>query len=200
MNRFLPAILAGIAMVSCLGCTSGSTKENWTKEELSLIRSEQDTMYVLSIDVPEDSVILRTPSGNLSAAMLSSDDYNLLAEKMLATVNSEEHAGVGIAGPQVGILRRVVAVMRYDKEGRPFEVFPNIRITAFNGEKKCGPEGCLSVPGKRGDVARYRDIEIAYTSPATLSDTTEKITGYTAVIFQHECDHLDGVIYTDKLE
>ena len=60
-----------------------------------------------------------------------------------------------------------------------------------------GPEGCLSIPGKRGTVLRLRDIDISYSRP-DLPDTTERIQGFTAVIFQHECDHLDGVLYTDK--
>ena len=48
-------------------------------------------------------------------------------------------------------------------------------------------------------MLRYRDIDIRYTSPKTLTDTLERIQGFTAVIFQHECDHLDGILYTDKL-
>ena len=48
-------------------------------------------------------------------------------------------------------------------------------------------------------MLRYRDIDIRYTSPKTLADTLERIQGFTAVIFQHECDHLDGILYTDKL-
>ena len=114
------------------------------------------------------------------------------------TVDSEAD-GVGIAGPQVGISRRVVAVQRFDKEGEPFEVYPNIRITARRGEPEPGPEGCLSVPGRRGTVSRYREIDISYTAMPEGRDTVETITGFTAVIFQHECDHLDGILYTDWL-
>lgn len=69
---------------------------------------------------------------------------------------------------------------------------------AKRGEKVPGPEGCLSVPGKRGDVCRYRDIDIVYSlADGTARDTLETVKGFTAVIFQHECDHLDGVLYTD---
>ena len=50
---------------------------------------------------------------------------------------------------------------------------------------------------KRGNVERYQDIDINYTSLKTLRDTTESIKGFTAVIFQHECDHLNGILYTD---
>ena len=156
-------------------------------------------MRVLTIDVPEDSVFLRTPSKDLTEKQIRSKEYATLAERMLATVTSPEQDGVGIAGPQVGIGRRIVAVQRFDKPGEPFEVYPNIRVTEKRGEPEPGPEGCLSVPGRRGEVLRWQDIDIAYASPVTGRDTSETVKGFTAVIFQHETDHLDGVLYIDKL-
>jgi len=176
------------------GCTG-----SWTKNERALIEDQPDVMRVLTVDDAADAAVLRTHSKDLPADALADPLYAVLAAKMVATVTSPEQDGVGIAGPQVGILRRVVAVQRFDKEGEPFEVYPNIRITAFRGEPQPGPEGCLSVPGRRGEVLRYRDIDIHYTDPATGRDTTERIEGFTAVIFQHETDHLDGILYTDKL-
>lgn len=135
---------------------------------------------------------------DFTPSQLQSWEFKVLAGKMVSTVTSPEQDGVGIAGPQVGVSRRVVAVQRFDKEGEPFEVYPNIRIVARRGEKVPGPEGCLSVPGKRGDVCRYRDIDIVYSlADGTARDTLETVKGFTAVIFQHECDHLDGVLYTD---
>ena len=104
-----------------------------------------------------------------------------------------------IAAAVIEKLTSVSAVQRFDKEGEPFEVYPNIFVTATRGETAPGPEGCLSIPGWRGDVLRYRDIDIEYTSPKTLKDTTERVQGFSAVIFQHECDHLDGVLYIDKV-
>ena len=165
---------------------------------MALITEECQVMRVLTEDVPEDSLFLRESSTSLAPELIADDTYRMLAAKMLATVTSPEQDGVGIAAPQVGIHRRVVAVMRYDREGTPFEVYPNIRITEYHGALGEGPEGCLSVPGMRGVVPRYQEIEICYTSPLTLADTSELVSGYTAVIFQHECDHLDGILYTDK--
>lgn len=157
-------------------------------------------MRVYVIGNPQDSIVLRKECSEFLLGDIASDEYKRLEELMIATVTSPEQDGVGIAGPQVGISRRVVAVQRMDKEGEPFEVYPNIRITERRGEKKAGAEGCLSVPGERGIVMRWQDIDIAYTSPKTLKDTTESIQGFTAVIFQHETDHLDGVLYIDKKE
>ena len=157
-------------------------------------------MRVLTVDSEADSIVLRKHCKELTSKELNDNVFRELSEKMVATVTSPEQDGVGIAGPQVGISRRVVAVQRFDKEGEPFEVYPNIRITARRGEPEPGPEGCLSVPGRRGTVSRYREIDISYTAMPEGCDTVETITGFTAVIFQHECDHLDGVLYTDYID
>ena len=187
-------------LIASLGVLAAACEApDWTSEERDLVNYSPEVMRVLTVDNPADSVVLRNQCWDFSANMLQSPEYEILARKMVATVTSPEQDGVGIAGPQVGISRRIVAVQRFDKPGEPFEVYPNIRITATRGEKELGPEGCLSVPGRRGEVLRWRDIDITYTSPQTLQDTTEQISGFTAVIFQHECDHLDGIIYTDYL-
>lgn len=194
MKRIAVLLAATFAAVSC----HPGADLSWTENELSLISSRAETMRVLTVADSADSLVLRSPSVFLTQDDIRSKEYALLASKMVATVTSPEQDGVGIAGPQVGILRRVVAVQRFDKDGKPFEVYPNICIRALYGETEEGPEGCLSVPGLRGLVPRYRDIEISYTSPATALDTTERVTGFTAVIFQHEIDHLVGTIYTDR--
>ena len=191
---FLKAALFAAFSMIC-ACSQGSL----SKEESKIINGQGEVMRVLTVNAPEDLEVLRRPCYELSDMELRSKDFETLARKMVATVTSPEQDGVGIAGPQVGISRRVIAVQRFDKEGEPF-VYPNIRIIARRGEKVPGPEGCLSVPDCRGTVSRYRDIDICYTSLPELKDSTETICGFTAVIFQHECDHLDGILYTDYLD
>ena len=176
--------------------------EGVSRQELALIHEADSIMRVLTIDSPADEAILRARSNDLPAEALLSDDYSRLADLMLATVTHPSQDGVGIAAPQVGINRRVVAVQRFDKEGEPFEVYPNIRIVWASESLEPGPEGCLSVPGMRADVLRSQEVVIEYADlkdPAvpTVRDT---VSGFTAVIFQHEVDHLDGVLYIDKLE
>ena len=173
--------------------------KDFRRAERRLIVRSDSVMRVLSIFDPADTAVLRAQSTDLSDRSLRSKDFKMLSAKMLRTVTDPSQDGVGIAAPQVGLLRRVVALQRFDKEGEPFEVYPNIRVTAKRGSPEPGPEGCLSIPGRRGDVLRWQDIDIAYTSPRTGRDTTETIKGFTAVIFQHETDHLDGVLYIDKL-
>lgn len=196
-------ILAGMISTSCsLG---------FTQQELSLIHEADSIMRVLTIDNPDDATVLRAQSSELSAEMLSSADYKRLTELMLATVTHPSQDGVGIAAPQVGINRRIVAVQRFDKEEvqpdgsikNPFEVYPNIRIVSMSDLLAPGPEGCLSVPDRREEVMRSQVIVIEYADIAKLEDENfmvrDTVRGFTAVIFQHEIDHLEGVLYIDRL-
>lgn len=193
-HSFWATVLLSTIVMSC-----GRSNAGWTEEESDLISSGTGVMRVLTINDTQDSLFLRKECKDFAADDIASDMYAMLAGRMVATVTSPEQDGVGIAGPQVGIGRRIVAVQRFDKPGEPFEVYPNIRITATRGEKENGPEGCLSVPDRRGDVPRWQDIDISYTSPDTLKDTSETVKGYTAVIFQHETDHLEGILYIDRI-
>ena len=180
--------------------------EGFSKEERALIHGADSIMRVLTISDPADSLVLRAQSSDLPAAALLSPDYDALARLMVATVTHPSHDGVGIAGPQVGLNRRIVAVQRFDKEGEPFEVYPNISIVWASDSLAVGPEGCLSVPDRREDVARSTEIVIEYDAVCpgegkdrevrTVRDT---VSGFTAVIFQHETDHLDGILYIDRL-
>lgn len=207
MRKFIKTL--SILILSTM--TLNSCNRGFTKQELSLIHEADSIMRVLTVDNPEDSVVLRAKSSDLSAEALRSDDFKRLAELMLATVTHPSQNGVGIAAPQVGINRRVVAVQRFDKEevlpdgseGCPFEVYPNIRIVSMSESLEPGPEGCLSVPDRRGEVMRSREIVIEYADVTRLDEedhmVRETVYGFTAVIFQHEIDHLDGVLYIDRL-
>lgn len=169
----------------------------WSESELDIIHAEELPMRILTIGDEADNRILRGRCADFSDEQLQSEEFEILARKMIATVDYPDSGGVGVAGPQVGISRRIVALQRQDKSDKPFEVYANIRIVEYKGEKKRGREGCLSVPGKRGWVERYRDIRVQYTDPKTLQVKSERIKGFTAVIFQHECEHLDGTLYID---
>ena len=101
--------------------------------------------------------------------------------------------GVGLAAPQVGVLRRIAIVEFADKY---YELI-NPRILKSSGEE-IGEEGCLSVPGVRGKVKRPETITVTYTDRAGKRHK-EEITGILARVFCHEIDHLDGVLFVDKM-
>jgi peptide deformylase len=171
----------------------------FTSYELSVINESDSIMRVLTIEDPSDLAVLRAQSSDFSSKALLSEEFERLSELMVATVTHPSQDGVGIAGPQVGLNRRVVAVQRFDKEGEPFEVYPNVRIVWQSDSLAFGPEGCLSVPDRREDVARSQEIVIEYTAVPGLKTIRDTISGFTAVIFQHEVDHLDGVLYIDRV-
>ena len=213
-------ILTILLSVSC-----NRPGEGFTDEERSLINGADSIMRVLTIEDSLDNAVLRSISTDMSAEALSSPEYERLVRLMVATVTHPSQDGVGIAGPQVGLNRRVVAVQRFDKTGEPFEVYPNIRIVSMSDSLAYGPEGCLSVPGRRGEVLRSQEIVIEYADIERLNEADDRdhgrqrseglrrrknsvallpvcrdtVKGFTAVIFQHECDHLDGVLYIDRL-
>ena len=186
--------MAILAAVSC------SNPISLSKEEKELILGGEGLMRVLTVDNSADSAFLRIKSVDFDKSEFENGIFGHLAKRMVATVTDPSQDGVGIAGPQVGLSRRVVAVQRFDKEGEPFEVYPNISIRPLTDEMVPGGEGCLSVPGYRGQVMRYSKIEISYTSPETLESFTEEVAGCTAVICQHECDHLEGILYIDRCD
>ena len=157
-------------------------------------------MRLWTTDVETDSLFLREITKELSPEHLNSPEFAMLKSGMLSTVNDPENRGVGIAAPQVGIPYRLIAVQRFDKEGEPFEFYINPRITWHSEVRKGGIEGCLSIPNVNGVVERSDEIEISYTGEVTGETFTEKVRGYTAVIFQHEIDHLDGILFTDRVK
>ena len=196
--KHLFLIIFACVLASCGGGRKLSGPfEVW---ERTVITMSDSVMYVNVVSDFEDSLTLRASSRDLSDEELQSDLYTMLAHKMLCTVQSPQQGGVGLAAPQVGIRRRIVALQRLDKEGEPFEVYPNLHILEHLGDTVRGPEGCLSIPGKRGIVPRSEGVVIGWTDPETLEPRTEELHGFTAIIFQHETDHLDGILYTDRAE
>ncbi len=114
-----------------------------------------------------------------------------LLDDMIETMRAAD--GVGLAAPQVGVLRRVVVIETPD-EGL-FELI-NPKIIAFSGEQK-SEEGCLSVPGKYGITVRPMHVTVrAMNRKGETVDITGS--GLLAKAFCHELDHLDGILYIDK--
>lgn len=105
--------------------------------------------------------------------------------------------GVGIAAPQVGINRKVIWVQRFDKENEPLEYFINPIITWKSELQNLGPEGDLSIPDFRDLFYRSQVIQLEYADLKGKKHA-EIIEGFTAVIFQHEIDHLSGILISDK--
>ncbi len=128
------------------------------------------------------------------------DDFNEeledLVAKMVETMFVEE--GVGLAAPQVGVSRRIAVVNPDPYNPDTLLTLVNPRILTCSDETDCIEEGCLSVPGVRGKVERPVDIEVEYQD---LRGTKHciRVDGLVSRIIQHELDHLDGVLFVDRL-
>ena len=108
--------------------------------------------------------------------------------------------GVGIAAPQVGILKNIIWVQRFDKEDAPFEVYLNPRILKYSEKTQTVREGCLSIPN-RSDTLNSRSFSISIEYDTMNAEhKSESVEGFTSVIFQHEIDHLNGILYLDHLQ
>lgn len=112
--------------------------------------------------------------------------------------------GAGLAAPQIGVLQRVVIFgvqknPRYpDAEEVPFTVLVNPRITMLTRDVESDWEGCLSVPGMRGVVPRY--TKLRYTGTDEEGNPIDRVAeGFHARVVQHECDHLDGILYPQRM-
>lgn len=125
----------------------------------------------------------------------------LLAD-MLATMKALN--GAGLAAPQIGVSLRVVVFggfksLRYPESADiPFTQLINPKITPLSTEMVVGWEGCLSVPGLRGRVSRHRHIRYTGVDAQGLR-IDRSVSDFHARVVQHECDHLDGILFPQRL-
>ena len=146
---------------------------------------------------------LATPSEPILDLSASRIELLELIDDMTDTMRNE--GGVGLAAPQIGCNKRVIIFgfeqnQRYPNEqGVPFTVLINPVITALSSEMNDAWEGCLSVPGLRGLVPRHTHIEYkGYDVTGQL--ITRVVDGFHARVVQHEYDHLDGILYPERLK
>ena len=197
-----------ILFAICIGNFSCHTSKNirshlttFSHLEKQLIDDGKDDtpMRVYKITNRSDSIILRTACEDVN---VKSKDPLLakFVKRLYATVRDSMSLGVGIAAPQVGVLKNIIWVQRFDKEGFPFEEYLNPRILQYSKKTQSCREGCLSIPN-RSDTTFTRSYAILIEyDRLDGSHEVEIIEDFTAVIFQHEVDHLHGILYLDRLD
>jgi peptide deformylase len=148
--------------------------------------------------------ILQQPTGDLSKDEICSPPMQQLADNMVETMR--EYEGVGLAAPQVHFNKRLLVVeatggnTRYsDAPIIPLMVLFNFHIINHSKEHDGDWEGCLSIPGLRGFVPRYRNIEVKAVDRYG-KDLQFKASGFFARVLQHEGDHLDGIMFTERMD
>ncbi|MEZ0007229.1 peptide deformylase [Flavobacterium sp. 28YEA47A] len=176
----------------------GVSAQNFTKSEKDLIQSGniKTMLKVIQITDEKELKILKSVSADVDP---KEKLLPLLAERMYLAMRDPANPGIGIAAPQVGINRNVIWVQRFDKEGEPFELYLNPKIVWSSALLRKGMEGCLSIPDISGNVLRNYTIKLAYQDK-NGKQHEEIIEGFTAVIFQHETDHLKGILFTDRMK
>lgn len=140
---------------------------------------------------------------SLPVEAFDTDELRALIADMKDTMAACD--GAGLAAPQIGVPRRVMIFgvesnPRYpDAEPAPMTVLINPTFDVLDGDRESDWEGCLSVPGMRGRVSRH--IRIRYRGYDESGDLLEReASGFHARVFQHEFDHLDGILYPDRIE
>ncbi|MEO5511386.1 MAG: peptide deformylase [Longimicrobiales bacterium] len=123
------------------------------------------------------------------------DDLRKLIADMFDTMYAEE--GIGLAAPQIGESVRVIVVDPHEEGVEPFALV-NPRITEFSDETDRAEEGCLSVPGLREVVERPMQVVVEGIDPAGRPTRIEA-GGLVARILQHEVDHIDGIMFLDRV-
>jgi len=147
--------------------------------------------------------VLRQKTRELTSEEIHSPEIQRLIQDLRDT--QAEYGGIGIAAPQIHESVRVAIIefdgtnVRYrDTGSQPLTVFINAKVTVLDSHEQTYWEGCLSVPGLRGQVSRPRKIRVDYLDE-TGSERSLVAEGFLATAFQHELDHLDGVLFVDRV-
>lgn len=156
---------------------------------------------MLTIEIGKDNPTLRTHCDPIKTSEWK--QYVKLGQEMLAYIKNPDHAWVGLAAPQVGVTKRIIIVsLMHNWDDESFRTVmmlnPEI-IEASDTTISSVEEWCLSLPKtKKGFVARHKEIKLRYYDEK-MQEKTLRLSGLASVIVQHEIDHLDGVLYIDKL-
>ena len=146
--------------------------------------------------------VVRSAARDVPPEVLASPEFQHLVDDMVDTMH--EYDGVGLAGPQVhvGLRVAVLEVPASDERARaavPLTVLVNPVVTPIGEEKEHAWEGCLSIPELRGVVPRWKRLRLEALDRQGQPYTVEA-EGFFARVIQHECDHLEGSVYLDRME
>lgn len=118
-----------------------------------------------------------------------------LIEDMFETMYDAN--GVGLAAPQIGVLKRIIVVDIYDEEIPPFAMI-NPEIIEYGEQIEIDYEGCLSIPGYRGEVGRPTYVKVKFNDEE-MNECVMEAEGFLARALCHEIDHINGYMYIDRL-
>lgn len=157
---------------------------------------------ILQATDPQDEAILRRKSSRIRR-------FDPALERLIADMieTMRAHQGLGLAAPQIGVLQRVIVAelpaerkSQEETSRRPgiLYVLCNPEITFLSPEEQVGEEGCLSLAGWYGEVARAQAVEVRFQDPRGRRKKM-RAEGFLARVLQHEIDHLDGILFADRV-
>jgi len=153
--------------------------------------------------VPIGEPVLRAVAQPVTDDELATPGFQRFLDDLVDTMRAAH--GAGLAAPQVGISRRVFCVEVHANPRYPYKpeldlrVLVNPEVRPLTNETFPSYEGCLSVPDLRGLLSRHCEIEVSYTDREG-NGVVEQVRGLSAGTFQHEQDHLDGILFVDRVE
>jgi peptide deformylase len=162
---------------------------------------------ILRIDDPTDHKLLTTRS---QPVKLPNPTLQPLIDDMIATMHAVD--GAGLAAPQIGLLQRIVVIFLapdddtvapdspVDHASGEYYVLINPEISKTSAEMVIGAEGCLSLPGWYAEVPRARWVTVDYQDLHGKRHRIRKAEGRLSQALQHEIDHLNGVLYTERIQ
>lgn len=199
---YLPAEAAEVAYAEPQNAEQEVVQEKFKREKRTIKKHKRMSKTTILPIYVYGSEVLREPTKEITKDY---PDLGSLITNMFETMYNCE--GVGLAAPQIGRSIRMFVVditTDEDENGKAEEandkkrVFINPVIYERSGIEKTFNEGCLSVPGVRGDVVRHTEIRIKYLDE-NFEPHDEKLDGLMAHVVQHEYDHLEGVVFVDLL-
>lgn len=163
-------------------------------------KNKAKPLRILTVNDPEDLKTLRGKSERIEIDEITTPAIQELIDRMMVSLEDEKY-GVGLAAPQVGKnIRLFLSEIEDTGKGgeKKIGVFINPEIDISDFTQEIDAEGCLSIPKVWGKVARYKRIKVVYFNREG-ERVVEKFDDFIARLIQHEADHLDGVLFTDKL-
>ena len=153
-------------------------------------------LRILTIEDKKDEEILRRKSLPVKEEEFNTKEFNEFLDNLLETAKQSSEPAGGIAANQVGVNKNVFYLLNYDTN--IWELFINPTVEPDGFTKMSIEESCLSVPNREEKVLRYKKIKITYQDREG-NKQVKKYSDLNAITIQHEKDHLDGILFIDRI-
>ncbi|MDD4382101.1 MAG: peptide deformylase [Candidatus Dojkabacteria bacterium] len=158
-------------------------------------------LKIYTIENDKEEKILRQKSLDIPTEKFKNKEFREFLDDLLYTaIHSEEQGNVpagGISAPQVGVNKNIFYILNYDTNKWELFINPSVEPTGFI--KMTTEEGCLSVPNILGNVNRYKNIKVKFQD-LDGNWITKKYSDLNAITIQHEKDHLEGILFIDRMD